>query len=600
MSGLVGKGTKSYRKKNVAESNIPAIGIKTIKWVIQRTDTGTPGSPGVQNRFLNWTSLVGVPTELGDFQQPSVSTIQRLFTGQFRNNLRVVSNYNGELIDFDTYEVSDAGIILDGDYTIEPDADLGDEYIVFEFNRGAVTGNRIVDARPLRASGEIDLSVIAADTPFNFDVGQFFKIAGSVVDSNNIDSQQVGNVQVFVNGILQFRNTGNMTAAQVEASETDNIEGNYQEVNGSNNNDGSTGGVANAIRFNKKEDFPGVTEINVMVISTNLIVDNPESITLQDGIDGLQTQINAIDANAITANTNELATIPAVSSGSEGQVLQVNAGATAFILGDASGGGGAGTVPTAIAQFITAVSPNTESRLGGTARSTIFSYTEATWVCPDEVEAIFVEMGGGGSSRNTAVSSGGTNGSAGAWYQGWHSVVPGNTYTLRLGNPGIGSQATGQGQNGGPTQISGTLSGITSVTIECSGGLAPEGSPTGSGGSVGSVTFTNLDVGENRNTVNSNYPTARDFAIDTNPAAENWNKTGVWTTTAATGNSGRGGSTVRGLGGAYVSEGGGGAGFNDGYDANDTNGRGGEGGIRITYFSDTTSTITIGSNVINS
>ena len=301
MSGLVGKGTKSYRKKNVAESNIPAIGIKTIKWVIQRTDTGTPGSPGVQNRFLNWTSLVGVPTELGDFQQPSVSTIQRLFTGQFRNNLRVVSNYNGELIDFDTYEVSDAGIILDGDYTIEPDADLGDEYIVFEFNRGAVTGNRIVDARPLRASGEIDLSVIAADTPFNFDVGQFFKIAGSVVDSDDIDSQQIGNVQVFVNGILQFRNTGNTDAADVESDETDNIEGNYQEVNGSNNNDGSTGGVANAIRFNKKEDFPGVTEINVMVISTNLIVDNPESITLQDGIDGLQSEIDNLDTTTATS-----------------------------------------------------------------------------------------------------------------------------------------------------------------------------------------------------------------------------------------------------------------------------------------------------------
>ena len=287
MSGLVGKGTKSYRKKNVAESNIPAIGIKAIQWAHE------PGVEATDPTYL-WANGFNTPADFTDeFVGATPTTVARLTTGQFRNNLRVVSNLNGELIDFDTYVVTDDGITFRNDYTVEDN-----EYFTFHFDRGAVSGNRIVDARPLRASGEIDLSVIAADTPFNFDVGQFFKIAGSVVDSDDIDSQQIGNVQVFVNGILQFRNTGNTDAADVESDETDNIEGNYQEVNGSNNNNGDAGGVANAIRFNKKEDFPGVTEINVMVISTNLIVDNPESITLQDGIDGLSSEINAVETKA--------------------------------------------------------------------------------------------------------------------------------------------------------------------------------------------------------------------------------------------------------------------------------------------------------------
>ena len=345
----------------------------------------------------------------------------------------------------------------------------------------------------------------------------------------------------------------------------------------------------------------GLDDVNDILRSSHLV--NSTNANASYGVAGRGvTLLNGAGTNTeIALDTNNNITIdgtaPIETNGAtDDQILRFNG--TNFVPVDAEAA--AGTVPSAVAQFVTAVSPNTEGRLGGTGRSTIFSYTEATWVCPAGVSAIFVEMGGGGSSRNTAVSSGGTNGSAGAWYQGWHSVVPGETYNLRLGNPGAGSTTTGVGQNGGITRISGTLNAISNVIIDCSGGLAPEGPGTGSSGSRGSVSFTNINVGETRNDVNTNYPTARDFSIDTNPAAENWNKDGVWVTNAATGNAGRGGSTVRGLGGAFIgSEGGGGAGFNAGRDANVMSGRGGEGGIRITYFSDTASTIVIGNNVIN-
>ena len=575
MSGLVGRGSRSFKKKIVEQSLIPALGIKKVRFAHRAAAEIMPDMNG--EITINFSTFIAPPEMVAEgFSNPSSTEITNLRVGQFRNNVRIESNLNGVLIDQIAYTITDTSFTLMDEYII-----TAGEIFVFTVGSNPVTGNRIVDARPLRASGDVDFSMIGSEV-VNFEVGQGFRVAGSTINSLGEDNQQIGNVQVFVDGVLQFRNAGNGDEDSMAAAMQT---GNYREIALDTNGDEITGvDYANAVRFNMGQPFSS-TE-GVLVVATNLIVDEPNGTGLLSIVDNNSANI-ANNVTDIASNVTDIAT----------NATNISANTTAIENVSSET-----VVPTAVAQFVTAISPlaNAETRSGGVVRSTIFSYTEATWVCPAEVDTIFVEMGGGGSSRNTAVSSGGTNGSAGAWYQGWHSVVAGQTYTLRLGNPGAGGTTTGQSQNGGPSQISGTLNGIASATIVCGGGLGPEGAGAGTAGSRGNVSFTNLDVGETRNDANGNYPTARDFSIDTNPAAQNWNKDGVWVSNAATGNAGRGGSTVRGLGGAFVgSEGGGGAGFAAGRDANVMSGRGGEGGIRITYYSNTASTITIGNNVIN-
>ena len=281
MSGLVGRGQISYRKRNVAESNIPAIGIKAISFSHKPTANATDPT------YL-WSALIAADdlTDEGYVNEDPT----RLNIGQFRNNLRVISNLNGELIDFDTYTVTDESITFRGGYTV--DADNG-EYFIFYFDRGAVTGNRIVDARPLRSSGTL------LSGTFDFPVGQFFKIASDNMLSNGTGRQQIGNVQVFVNGILMARNVGN---ADEDTADAASQTGNYREINSIDIN--ST--TANAIRFNNPNVFSG--DASVVVISTNLIVDNPESTTVLDQLEGNNGLI-ATNTAAIATNTAALANV---------------------------------------------------------------------------------------------------------------------------------------------------------------------------------------------------------------------------------------------------------------------------------------------------
>ena len=317
MSGLVGKGVRSYKKAIVSDSNFPALGFRNFIMAFEANAMGV--GAGVP---VDLTSALTVPSEMvaAGFEQPDPITIVNAQLGNFRNNVIVTSNLNGILIDRISYTLTNDSITFD-------DGLNANEIIVIKRGNEAVTGNRIVDARPLRASGTVDFSMIGS-SPVIFEVGEGFRIAPSTLATGEIDNRQIGFVQVFVDGVLQARNAGNLNQSMLPATEQS---GNYREVivDGLGNLlDPQNGVTANAIQFNQFQPFSS-TE-GVIVISTNLIVDSPNNTGVIDQLSTLQSQI--------TQNDTELARIPTPVMATPASILQVNAGATAFELVTPSAG----------------------------------------------------------------------------------------------------------------------------------------------------------------------------------------------------------------------------------------------------------------------
>ena len=335
MSGLVGKGVRSYKKAIVSDSNFPALGFRNFIMAFQTDAMGVGAGVSV-----DLTSALTVPSEMvaAGFEQPDPITIGNAQLGNFRNNVIVTSNLNGILIDRISYTLTNDSITFD-------DGLNANEIIVIKRGNEAVTGNRIVDARPLRATGNLDYNQTSGAI---FQVGEGFRIAPSTTSTGGIDNRQIGFVQVFVDGVLQSRNVGNADETSVTTQT-----GNYREVivDGLGNLLSTQNGVtANAIQLNPMQPFAMMDPI--IVISTNLIVDSPNSTGVIDQIDsvgarvtGVETDVTANTAASAanttrsTANTSELATIPSAVGATPADILQVNAGATAYELVTPGGGG---------------------------------------------------------------------------------------------------------------------------------------------------------------------------------------------------------------------------------------------------------------------
>ena len=261
MSGLVGKGSRSYKKQNVSDSSLPTLGIRNFIMAFeQQAELVAGGSVTLAD------SALVVPPEMltNGFQQPTGPEITNAQLGTFRNNVSVTSNLNGVLVDRVAYTITDEIITF-------VDGLNADEIIVIKRGNEVTTGNRIVDARPLRASGTVDFSTIGS-SPVVFQTGEGFRIAPSTTATGGIDNRQIGFVQVYVDGVLQARNVGNEDeSTNAMADQT----GNYREVlvNTATNAviDPQNGVTANAIQFNQFQPFS--SEEGVIVISTNLIVD---------------------------------------------------------------------------------------------------------------------------------------------------------------------------------------------------------------------------------------------------------------------------------------------------------------------------------------
>lgn len=239
MSGVVGKKNSTLQKESVKENKLAAVGSKDIKFWHEASE----GETTIPFGSLNMPASILA----NGLDNPTSTSILSANLGQFHSSVQVYSSKNQKLLEGLSYKVQNAQIKFVNGYTAE-------EGEIFEVSlrNNLITGTSIVDARPLTATGVL----LAGNTTFI--VGEAFKVGAN-------PDEQIGDILVFVDGILQFRNVGNETA-------NPSADGNYQEVYTAN-----SGGYGISIEFNEAYG----ANVNVQVISRNLIAERPDSSMMQ-------------------------------------------------------------------------------------------------------------------------------------------------------------------------------------------------------------------------------------------------------------------------------------------------------------------------------
>ena len=249
MSGIIGKKNSTLKKESVKESKLLETGVRNLKFWHEASEG---------DKSIPFGSLVTPESILaGGLSNPTSTAILAANLGFFKENVEVRSSLNGDLMIGLTYVVSNSQIKFVNGY----EAVEGEVFEVKAENN-VVIGNTIVDARPLTATGILAIG----NTDFN--VGESFK-------TNANPNTQLGDVLVFMDGILQFRNVANATAAPL-------ADGNYQEIHAAN-------GSGVIIRFN--DSF--AVDRNIIVTSRNLIAERPNLSMLQ-AIEGFGGQLDKV------------------------------------------------------------------------------------------------------------------------------------------------------------------------------------------------------------------------------------------------------------------------------------------------------------------
>ena len=261
MSGIIGKKNSTLKKESVKESKLLETGVRNLKFWHEASEG---------DKSIPFGSLVTPESILaGGLSNPTSTAILAANLGFFKENVEVRSSLNGDLMIGLTYVVSNSQIKFVNGY----EAVEGEVFEV-KVENNVVTGNTIVDARPLTATG------ILATGNTDFNVGESFK-------TNANPNTQLGDVLVFMDGVLQFRNVANATAAPL-------ADGNYQEIHAAN-------GSGVIIRFN--DSF--AVDRNIIVTSRNLIAERPNLSMLQ-AIEGFGGQLDkVIETTAALAGVPE-------------------------------------------------------------------------------------------------------------------------------------------------------------------------------------------------------------------------------------------------------------------------------------------------------
>lgn len=248
MSGIVGKKNSTLKKEQVNESKLLTTGVKTVQFWHEASEGETS---------IPFGSLV-MPADVATngFSNPSSTEIAALQIGFFQD-LDVTSSLNGELMIGLTYTLSNSQVkFINGYEAVE-----GEIFYCRKKNQ-VVQGVNVVDARPLTAT-----NTLAANTT-TFNVGEAFT-------TNKYPNDQLGEVLVFIDGDIQYRNVDNATADP-------SADGNYQEVPAAN-------GMGSVIEFNESEPI----ERNIIVISRNLISERPD-LSMMQFIENLGGQLDAV------------------------------------------------------------------------------------------------------------------------------------------------------------------------------------------------------------------------------------------------------------------------------------------------------------------
>jgi hypothetical protein len=260
---ITGTNSLSIRKMDIANSKKGAIGFQQLVAAHQ----ATVGATG-----FNINSLTAPPDMVAaGFVQPSLSQIAAAKMLFNRKNLKLISSAKGELVDFLSYFVTTNNQIVFNGWTAEDG-----EIFTIIINNAPISGAQVVDAVALNATG----TLLTGTTDFN--VGTPYEV-GKYINT------QMGAVLVFLDGVLQFRNTGNATA-------TPSADGNYQEVN-------PGGGLGVIIRFN----VAPTVDVPVSVISNGLLVNQPtdtQNAVIQNLAGSLDSVIATVAVLAGVPTTN--------------------------------------------------------------------------------------------------------------------------------------------------------------------------------------------------------------------------------------------------------------------------------------------------------
>lgn len=157
----------------------------------------------------------------------------------FKDNVSVIRSAGGLMIPYEEYQITSSSSI-----TLTTPA-LPQEIFTVVIRNKSSNGMMGVDGRVIRASG-----ILAAGSQ-DINVGQEFAI-------NAYPASQIGEVMLFIDGQIQFRNVSNATASP-------SADGNYEEVP-------VTGGLGSILRMNSTETYAR----NWLAVSTAVIVQRPD------------------------------------------------------------------------------------------------------------------------------------------------------------------------------------------------------------------------------------------------------------------------------------------------------------------------------------
>jgi len=243
------KAVKSIRKTDLVSQKTPFVAFKAFSFAHEATAGQTVIS----------LSALTVPTSYASrgFVQPSVSDLSAANLLLYRRNLRLQSTLRGVLMEYDAYDVT-------GSLTIRLNfpAESG-EIFVGVISDVSKTGLQVIDGQSLVSTG-----VLGANAS-DYVVGQSFAL-------NKYSTKQVGDILVFLDGQLMYRNAGNATASV-------SADGNYQEIDAGS-------GLSNTIRFNIVDP---VNARPITVLSNGMLAERPEG-SLRAEIETLAGQNDSI------------------------------------------------------------------------------------------------------------------------------------------------------------------------------------------------------------------------------------------------------------------------------------------------------------------
>lgn len=250
---ITGTGSKSLRKADLINQSTPAVGFKKLVFAHKASAGETQ---------LDLTALV-TPTELSTvgFVQPTAAEFASAEISLFFKNVKLTSSARGELIPYLSYYPVSNTVIR---FTDSFGSALANEIFVGTIDPVCRTGFIGVDAQSINVTG-----TLAANTD-TFTIGKAFRV-------NYNPNQQVGDIEVFVDGQQQYRNVGNAAASPT-------VDGNFQEIDV-----GSGNGLQ--IKFNEVMDYDRA----VYVRSSGWAVVQPDGSILQE-IQKQQGQLDKIIA----------------------------------------------------------------------------------------------------------------------------------------------------------------------------------------------------------------------------------------------------------------------------------------------------------------